>query len=196
MRKNLVYWQDLFDDQKERLRQTSWWFPYPAFLSFGLIVLFIGHLLLGINPRFGNPSDVMVFDAKPGNDNSIWFTLTHKDDKLAIATGNKKVFFVPLKNPSIDDFKAFNAYLDNEIRNITLSAGLAKKITLSQSSVVLSVDQSLTYSHIRPVLYALAKSGISTYGFETKLPLKDQRIESATVIDQLNINQPEATKRF
>ena len=66
------------------------------------------------------------------------------------------------------------------MRRSFYSAGLLNEAISNQLIVVLAIDQKLKYSHIRPILYALAEAGINQYAFETSLALTDPRLEKIT----------------
>ena len=49
------YLDDLVLLSKERLEDSSTWFPYPALLSYILAMVFTGHILIGPTPLWHQP---------------------------------------------------------------------------------------------------------------------------------------------
>ena len=67
-------WEQRFEAQKSRLGESTGWFPYPFLLPVFLSVLVFVKAMTGINPRYGNPADILSFDAQPAAEGSIWFS--------------------------------------------------------------------------------------------------------------------------
>ena len=155
---------------KTRLQETSSWFPYPSLFSFGLALLFSGHILLGINPRIGNPADVIPFEAEHAKEGAIWLSISLQKGNVVVSTDDRHVFSWSEQNRDLKVIEPLARHLEKRLVQITLSASLAKEISHTESLVVLAVDQSLKYLHIQPVLIALAQVGISEYAFETRQP--------------------------
>ncbi|MFK7824360.1 MAG: hypothetical protein AB8G05_09395 [Oligoflexales bacterium] len=155
---------------KTRLQEGNSWFPYPCLFSFGLVLLFSGHILLGINPRIGNPADVLPFEAEIAKEGAIWLSISVQKGHVFVSTDDRHVFSWNEQNRNLDVIEPLVKHLRNRLVQITLSASLAKEISHTESLVVLAVDQSLKYLHIQPILIALAQVGVSEYAFETRQP--------------------------
>lgn len=155
---------------KERLYSHSNWFPYPCIISFMLITIFTGHILLGLNPRLGNHAQTIEFLSSPAEEGSIWIAVSLQNEHIVATTANRKVFKWTQKNSDLSQLKPFMDYLETQMLDISMATSLAKKVSKTQSLVVLAVDQSLKYGHIKPIIYALSKAGITEYAFETRQP--------------------------
>ena len=154
---------------KERLMESVSWFPYPSLFTFGIIIILSGHISLGINPRLGNPSEIMPYDSEPLNEGAIWMSVSIQDDEVVVTTDDRKVITWKSNSKDSHTIKELENHLQERMTQITLSTSLAKEINHIESLVVLSVDQRVKYLHVKPILLALAKVGISEYGFETRL---------------------------
>ena len=162
------FWQAAIEKVHERLTQPLTWYPYPALISFGLVMILIGHLIPGLNPRLGSRANVIEFPAARVSDSVLWLGVFAENDRVVLTTSDRMRFDWPLVATAAD-LKQFSNYLDQRRRKEALAAGLAHATTFDKTMVVLSLDQRLKYVHIRPILNALAAAGISKYGFETKL---------------------------
>ena len=169
-RKKNKFLRNHLDLVRERLQESKSWFPYPCLFSFGLVLLFSGHILLGINPRIGNPADVLPFKSTKAKEGAIWLSVSLQKGRVMVSTDNRHVFSWNEQDRNLQIIKPLVSHLRDRIVQITLSASLAKEISHTESLVVLAVDQSLKYLHIQPILAALAQAGISDYAFETRQP--------------------------
>ena len=158
------------DMVRSRLQESSSWFPYPCLFSFGLVLLFSGHILTGINPRIGSPADVLPFKSETAKEGAIWLSISVHKGLVVVSTDDRHIFSWDERDRDLGMVDSLVKHLRNRIVEITLSASLAKEISHTESLVVLAVDQSLKYLHIQPVLTALAQAGISEYAFETRQP--------------------------
>ncbi|MEZ4744125.1 MAG: hypothetical protein R3B45_17030 [Bdellovibrionota bacterium] len=157
-----------FSRQIDRLTSHPSWFPYPAFIGFGLAIMLIGDVFFGLNPRVGNPAEAMYFNAKELQEGGIWISTLVKDNNIIVTTEDHKVFNIPLGSRDSNSIEDLTNYFKDQTLDRFLSVGLAKKTSLIESMVIISADQRLQYGHIKPVLLAIANAGISRYGFETK----------------------------
>jgi hypothetical protein len=164
--KTKKFYEESFIKALERLKTETLWFPYPALISFFLSLIFIGHLLLGMNPRLGNPSHVISFVSEEQKEGSIWVSLSIKNNYLMITTSDRHIFSWKSSSDKKAE-EAFQSYLKDRLNKVLLSATLSKKLPYIQSIVIFAVDQSITFHHMRPLLYILSQVGISEYGFET-----------------------------
>ena len=163
------YWKTKISAQEDRLRAGNSWFPFPAFISFGLVVLFTGHLLIGLNPRTGSPANVLEYPAPNQHEGAIWMSVSIRGSKIVITTFDRKVFTLPRENIVDADLEQFDQYLKKAVRELTISTGLSKYLSDTRSRAILAVDQNLNYYHLRPIIRALGRAGMNQYGFETRL---------------------------
>lgn len=154
-------------DAKARLRHASSWFPIPALIAFFLVMLLTTHIAVSTNPRTGQPASALPLNAEPTEDSAIWFSMVIEADELVVSDNYRKVFRWKKDVTSLEDLRPFITHLKQRAATEIKAAALSNKIGTTQKKVLIAVDQSLKYSHFRPVLYALAEAGISDYGFET-----------------------------
>jgi hypothetical protein len=87
-----------------------------------------------------------------------------------IVTSPSHSFSWPAANPSAESTQALRDWLKKEAQRIlehTAHSGLADP---RRAEALLSVEQTMSYGQVKPVIYALAEAGISSYSFETALP--------------------------
>lgn len=157
------------DEQKERLKTGINWFPLPAMISFVLVLLFIGHLLVNINPRLGNSAVILSMNSETEQEGSIWLSVSENEGQIYVSTFDRKVFSWAANTTNLNDLNDFREHLRKTSYEISAQAAVSKFISKSQTKVVLAVDQRLRYFHIRPIIHVLAKVGLDDYGFETKM---------------------------
>ncbi|MDB2447404.1 hypothetical protein N9W79_02130 [bacterium] len=153
---------------KERLKEHVNWFPVPALISFVLVLLFIGHLLVNINPRLGNSAVILTMDAELEKEGSIWLSISEKEGQLYLTTYDRKMFSWPSKTKSLEPLSGFKKFLETTTAELAAQAAVSKFVSKSQTKVVLAVDQRLRYYHVRPILHILAEVGLDSYAFETQ----------------------------
>lgn len=168
------FWQESLLASIDRLREVQLWFPLPCLISYFLVLLLIGHLLLGLNPRLGNHASLLPFDAKKSDEGAIWIAASLSNDQIIVTTSTRKVFKINSNKPSSQSIKNLTDYLKKETENVLITAAISRKISHIQSILVIAVDQQMTMRHLRPILYAMAEAGISEYAFETKIPPKEK----------------------
>ena len=165
--KKQLHWEIAVINKIRRLHKPHSWAMIPAFLSFILVLILIGHLLPSTNPRLGNLAKILPLVTAKQKDGSLWISIFPKDNDIVVLTSDRKKFIWPKHQPPTESLKPFQAYLGEKVQRESISAGLSLQTNLTRSSVVLAVDQRLKYAHILPIIYALAQAGISKYGFET-----------------------------
>lgn len=169
---NQAYWKIKIEQQKIRLRETVNWFPLPAFISFGLLLTFTGHLLMGLNPRLGNPAQIIEHDTTPGGEGSIWLSVSKDDQDLIFTTSDRKVFRYSLDESELSAKEGIKQHLSQALTEMMVGNILEKRVRESKTKVVLAVDQDLNYGNLRPVIRILADSGFNIFDFETRLSKK------------------------
>jgi len=153
---------------RERCETFSNWFPFPALISFGLVAIFNLFLLPSLNPRLGNPANIMSLKGISESEGTIWFAVRVVGQDVVVTTGDRKIFKWPAKLVDEEPLAAFKKFLKARADNEIMKATLAKQAGVNQVSAVIAADQRLKYLHIRPILNALAAARITNYAFETR----------------------------
>lgn len=155
---------------KERLKLNVTWFPMPALISFALALVFVGHLLVNLNPRLGSPVSVLTLKTNQAisSDGSIWLSVGIDQDDIVITTNDRKTFRWEKSTQDISSLNEFSDYLTNRTNQIIVESAISKVITDEQLYVTLAVDQTLRYFHLKPIVNVLAKNGLDYYGFEIR----------------------------
>ncbi|MBC7661741.1 MAG: hypothetical protein H7249_18765 [Chitinophagaceae bacterium] len=162
-------WLDLIRRTRERLSEPLLWFPFPALIAFGLVIVLRGQLLSGFNHRLGTQADVVHLMATPLDNTGIWISVYQDKDQLVVVTDDHSRFSWPLGTRDMKDLKPFIAYLNKRTEATAFKTTLALETEKNRTRAVLAVDQKLKYIHIRPILFALVEAKISNYGFETRM---------------------------
>ena len=164
-------WEKSVMDLKDRLRKRYVWFPFPAFISFALLLLLDSQILMSLNPRLGNPISPISISGDPALEGAIWISLSLSDSFVVATTGDRKVFRWHQDVKSLKDMETLTDYLKFRRNALIESVSLAKKTSLAEATVIIAADETLRFGHIRPLIYAIAHSGIGHYAFEGKLAL-------------------------
>ncbi len=154
---------------KERLHEPILWFPFPALIAFGLVIILRGHLLTGLNPRLGARVDVVQYKAPLLQDGGIWLGVYQEADQVVVVTSDRQRFKWSLTSQDMRELKPLVRYLESRVRKEAYSTAIKMESNLTRTTAVLAVDQKLKFNHLRPVIYALAEARISKYGFETRM---------------------------
>ena len=162
-------WTDILQRMRERLSEPILWFPFPALIGFGLVIILRGHLLGGFNYRLGTRADVVHLQAEPLRGPGIWLSIYQDKDKLVLLTDDHNRFEWPLGVRDMKALKPLITYLNQRSREEAFKATLSMEADADRIRAILAVDQELKYIHIRPVLFALVEAKISNYGFETRV---------------------------
>ncbi len=162
-------WSDMLQRMRERLSDPILWFPFPALIGFGLVIILRGQLLSGFNHRLGTQADVVQLEAKPLQNSGIWLSVYQKGDRIVVVTDDHDRFEWPLGVQDVATMKPLLSYLQKRSREEAFKSTLSMETEADRVRAVLSVDQKLKYIHVRPILFALAKAKIANYGFETRI---------------------------
>jgi hypothetical protein len=162
-------WVDMITRSKERLLEPLLWFPFPALIGFGLVIILRGQLLTGFNHRLGTRADVVHLKAESLTAPGIWLSIYQEKDKLVLLTDDHNRFEWPLNAKDMSALKPFIAYLNKRTLEAAFKQTLSLEVEKDRTRAVLAVDQKLKYIHIRPILFALVEAKISNYGFETRI---------------------------
>lgn len=158
---------------RERHEDPPFWYPWPLFLSFGLVLVIAGFVLKTINPKHGYSGSLITLEAENSKSGSIWFALTLRGDDLIVMTEERTTLTFPRKFDSADDLRPLTEYLRKKVDQRIEKLGLARRGTINDALVVIAADERLRFAHVRPVLQALAEARITNYAFETMKPLKE-----------------------
>ena len=167
MTKSKRSWDLLYIATADRLRSLSRWFPFPALISFILVTLLTAYVTLTTARRLGHPAALLTFPSDRDHIGGIWFSVTPIGEEIFIATSDRKVFHWPQNTRDLVPLDQFIEWLKDASHLQIEAAALLKRSDSNQVLAVIAADQTLKYTHLRPIIYALAKAGISRYAFET-----------------------------
>jgi hypothetical protein len=162
-------WVQALIGLKERLQEPILWFPFPALIAFGLVIILRGHLLTGLNPRLGARVDVIQYDAQNLPDGGIWLGVFQDGQQVLVVTSDRRRFSWPIDSQNMKDIDPLVTYLKGRVKKEAYSTAIKLESNQTRTTAVLAVDQKLKYIHLRPVIYALAEARIAKYGFETRV---------------------------
>ena len=155
--------------QKERLEEDR------SFKVSSLLIPFMAVAVLSLYTSFETAirlygvAQPLEHNSEPTGAYDVWLSIGSRQDQLIISSINGETFSWPLAGPTTAEIKPFVEFLHKSARHIVEHTILKGQFRAEDSLVALSVDQRLTYHHIRPVIYALADAGFSKYGFETRI---------------------------
>jgi len=158
-----------FERAASRLDETYDWFPMPALISFVLATILVGKGLPGLNPRVGFRSQAITYSSERQQEGSLLLSLRPQGEKLIISSSDGRSFQIPLSNPSEESLADLKRYLRKSASQTVISSVISNRSHKDQQTVVLIADERLRYDHVRGVLVALAKAGVTNYGFETMM---------------------------
>jgi len=154
---------------KVRLREKDHTFPTFFLIGVGIVLIISCLTNLNLDPRLGHPTEPIVFEGKTKERTGIWLAVYLNGSKMTVSSGGREVFSWEADHTQGKEFEAFRSFLKMRAKTILSYDVLAGNLADRNSEVVLSLDQNLTYYHMRPILQALADAKISRYSFETKL---------------------------
>lgn len=167
MPKHHNLWAVYYNQAKDRLKVPIIWYPYLAIIPFFLVTLLNGYTLLTASVRMGHPSTLPPFPAESQKNGAIWFSVTPIGKEIVVATASREVFKWNQNSRGIQDSRKFINWLKKRVEQEIESASLLNQVNSTRASVVISADQTLTFAHLRPIIYGLAEAGVSRYAFET-----------------------------
>ena len=156
---------------KENLSQASLAFILLASVSFGIGIFLFAYLSADVNSRLGDTTNIYSMEADPADNSGVRFSLSWSNELLKISTSDRHIFNVDVKRIDSKATQDLVDYLKAQISRQLLSTTLSKRFRW-HPPVLLAVSEELKYIHLRPVLYALARAGISQYAFETVIHRK------------------------
>lgn len=162
-------WVIAISKLRERLEESVQWYPFPAMIGFILVMILGGHLLTDLNPRLGARVDVLPLDSQNHPDASIWLGIYESQGKIHVVTADRRKFSWQQDAVKPQDFKKLIHYLQEKTIKEKKSTALKMESNMIRSTAIIAVDQRLRFSHMKPIIYALAEANISRYGFETRI---------------------------
>ncbi len=154
---------------RERLDEPIQWYPFPAMIGFMLVMILGGHLLTDLNPRLGARVDVLPLDTARNQDGSIWLGVYLQNKMIHVVTADRKKFSWSQDSSNTHHFASLVKYLKLKSIKEAKTTALKMESNINRSTAIIAVDQRLRYSHIKPIIFALAEAKISHYGFETRI---------------------------
>lgn len=176
-------WDESFAATKVRLREPLWWYPAPVLISFALFAILTAHLTLSLAKRAGHPPDVVTLPAALSQEHSLWISVTPVANDLVITTATRQVFRWPLTSTDHHGIAEFKRWLTQSAHEEVQAVSVKNMISRGQMSLVIAADQTLKYSHLRPLLQIIASAGIAKYALETINPSNstaDRQISSSS----------------
>lgn len=161
--------QPAFLRMKSRLGQESPVRTAILFIPFLLVIILSLFIGLETSTRLYSNAKPMVHPSKPMPDHEIWLSIAVRAGRLEVSTQDGTTFSWAAAGPTQDEYNHFQKFLGTKSHKLVSDLIRTGQIGPHQAVAALSVDQSLTYQHVRPVIYALAASGFSKYGFETRV---------------------------
>lgn len=138
-------------------------------LPIGLMSLLLIYVSVETNPRIFSTAKPLQLNLPAEEDNAkLWFSLAPSEQGIVIVSNSGESFDLVAKDGETD-LTAFTEHLKARVMAVISDVAIANRMDAKSSFVVLSVDERLTYSHVRPVIYALAEAGITRYGFEGRV---------------------------
>lgn len=163
----------VFNDVRLRLREQNPQGVVYIFIPFFLVIILSLYSGFETSDRIKSHIEPFQYSSDKTRDHRLWMSLGLHDDSIVLVLPTGKLFRWPASGPSDDDYVALEAYMKNLAQTHLKTTILQGRFGPETNTAAIAVDQRLTVHHVRPLLYALAASGISKYGFETKLPRQE-----------------------
>jgi hypothetical protein len=155
--------------QKERLSKFDSVSLAVTLIPFmGVIVLSL-YTSLETNTRLHANGKPMEYPAAQTNDHAMWLSVSVKGGKVIVTTSGVENFLWPESGPSDEDLAPLKAYLSERAKKLVNDTVRVGQLTPQNHTAVIAMDHSMTFHHVRPIIYALGNAGFSRYGFETRL---------------------------
>lgn len=161
-----------FDRQNSRMKFDLQFSPLVIFLPFLCTTILALFVAFESSARVKSRVQSFNYSADPAQDHMMWMSIGLAGDNIIIKTSNNHMFKWASAGPSVSEFKSFEDFMKTWAQDHLNKTVRRGQITVDTNVAALSVDQRLTFHHIRPVIYALATAGVSRYGFETRLDEK------------------------
>jgi hypothetical protein len=154
--------------QRERLTMAWTWNATYALLPMGLISVLLIFTSLETNKRIRSSAKPINLVGIESFESKLWFSIAPSKEGIRITTRDGDLFEIENSDQKLTSEK-FEAHVRQASKKSLVDIALANRMTNHSTFVVLSVDETLTYYHVRPVVYALANAGITNYGFEGRI---------------------------
>jgi hypothetical protein len=155
--------------QKDRLSKFEPLSMTATLIPFmGAIVLSL-YTSLETNTRLHARGKPMEYPATETSDHAMWLSASVKSGKVVVTTSGVDYFAWPEAGPSAEDLDTLNEYLALRAQELVKDTVRIGQVTSQSHTAVIAVDHSMTFHHVRPIIYALGRAGFSRYGFETRI---------------------------
>lgn len=158
-----------FERQAERLKAEVPFQTWLLFIPFLAVLVLTIYTSLQVNRKLFSLGRPIEMDGAAVADKEIWLSVGIRNDLIVIATPEGQSFSWPISGPDNAQLALLQDYLTERARYLVSDSVRRGQLSGNHNSAALSVDQSLTYQHVRPIIYALAGAGFSRYGFETRI---------------------------
>lgn len=138
--------------------------PWPALISYALVVILSLYLYSVVNFRINSQATEPSFSGAHGHLGDIWISVTPTDEGLKVVTDEKSLLSINFK--SDPESKILYDYLYLRLQKLSFSAGLEKRTFLDSTFLTLSLDRSLRFYQLAPLIKIIASLGISNYSLE------------------------------
>lgn len=145
--------------------------PAFLFIPVGFAALLLIYTALETNPRLLSTAKPIALAGNEADEAPLWYSVAPDKDGIVVTSNTGEAFQIQNEHQDAG-IKKLGAHLKDRGSDSMLDVALSNRMDQRNAFVVLSVDERLTYFHVRPVIYALASAGITRYGFEGRI-LKD-----------------------
>ena len=155
--------------QSERLKRDS---AFPAsllLLPFVAVTVLTLYTSLEVNRKLFSNARPIDRAGPLAEEKQVWLSVGIRKNQIVITTPDGQLFSWPVTGPSSSELALLETYLKRRAREVVADAVRRGQLDGNRNVAALSVDQSLTYQHVRPIIYALGGAGFSRYGFETRV---------------------------
>ena len=155
--------------QKDRLSRCE---PIPMAV---ILIPFLAAMVLSLytslesHRRLHAQGKPMEYPAPESPTQSLWLSVSVVSGKVVVTTSGTERFAWAEAGPSAEDLKGLDAYLNLSARELVETTVRTGQIHKHSHTAAIAVDHSLTFHHVRPIIYALGRAGFSRYGFETRI---------------------------
>ena len=158
-----------FERQATRLKLDAPFQALPLFIPFLAVVVLSLFTSLELNRKLFSNARPVEGAGTLAEEKEVWLSVGIRNNMVVVATPEGESFSWPISGPNKGELALLESYLSQRARKLVADSVRRGLLDRHQNVAALSVDQSLTYQHVRPIIYALAGAGFSRYGFETRL---------------------------
>ncbi|MCX6125743.1 MAG: hypothetical protein NTV34_13505 [Proteobacteria bacterium] len=157
-----------FTRQKARLAMPYTATPAILLIPVGFMCLLLIFVSVETNPRLFSTAKPVQLVLEEFVGGRLWYSVAPYEQGIRIISDSGK-FFDLQGEINAAALTEFSSHLKLRMQKILADVAVANRMDKSTSFVILSVDERLTYSHLRPVIYALADAGVTRYAFESRI---------------------------